>query len=113
MALTPPGDGPITLINVFDVPVETVDEFIERWRVRAQLMTAAPGFRDARLHRAVTPDARFPLVNVAHWDSQADLEAAHAADAFQEQIRALRDDARMAFSAYAASYELAVVLNRA
>jgi heme-degrading monooxygenase HmoA len=73
-------------------------------------MAAAPGFRDAKLHRAVSSQARFQLVNVAHWDSQADLEAALGSDAFQNGIRALREDPRMRFSAYPASYEVAAVL---
>jgi heme oxygenase (mycobilin-producing) len=72
----PPADGPITLINIFEVRAGQVEEFIAQWRGRAESMAAAPGFRDAKLHRAVSSQARFQLVNVAHWDSQADLEAA-------------------------------------
>jgi heme-degrading monooxygenase HmoA len=106
----PPRDGPVTLINIFEVPAEQVDEFVERWYARARFMAAAPGFRDATLHRAVSPLSRFQLVNVAHWDSQADLAAAQRGDAFQDGIRALREDPRMRFSAYPALYEAAAVL---
>jgi heme-degrading monooxygenase HmoA len=106
----PPADGPITLINIFEVRAGQVEEFIAQWRGRAESMAAAPGFRDAKLHRAVSSQARFQLVNVAHWDSQADLEAALSGDAFQNGIRALREDPRMRFSAYPALYEVAAVL---
>jgi heme-degrading monooxygenase HmoA len=103
-------DGPITLINIFEVPAEQVEEFIVQWRIRAEIMAAAPGFRNTRLHRAVSSRTRFQLVNIAHWDSQADLEAAQGSGAFQDRIRALREDARMQFSAFPARYEVAAVL---
>jgi heme-degrading monooxygenase HmoA len=103
-------DGPITVINVFEVPADQVREFIAQWRARAEIMAAAPGFRDTRLHRAFSPQARFQLVNVAHWDSQADLDAAQGSGAFQDRIRALREDPQLRFSAYPAVYEIAAIL---
>jgi heme oxygenase (mycobilin-producing) len=106
------GDGPITVINVFEVPAEQVEEFIAGWRARAEIMAAAPGFRDTRLHRAVSSQERFQLVNVAHWDSQADLEAAQRNGAFQKHIRALYEEPRMRFSAYPGFYEVAVELGK-
>ncbi|MEU7768995.1 antibiotic biosynthesis monooxygenase family protein [Nocardia sp. NPDC049190] len=71
-------DHGVTFINAIEVPAERVDEFIAQWRERAMLMRTAPGFRDVRLHRALSPDARFQLVNVAHWDSAEACEAAGA-----------------------------------
>ena len=41
----PVDGGPVTLINVFEVPVERIDTFIAQWRERAKIMSAAPGFR--------------------------------------------------------------------
>ena len=70
--------GPVTLINVFEIPAEQVDAFIEGWAERARIMTTHPGFRDTRLHRALSPEGRFQLVNVAHWDSAESTAAAHA-----------------------------------
>lgn len=105
-------DDPITVINIFELPPEQVGQFMTGWRVRADIMAAAPGFRDARLHRAVSPQTRFQLVNVAHWDSQEDLEATQDSDAFQDAIRVLREDPQMGFSAYPALYDVAVVLGR-
>ncbi|MCX4409874.1 MULTISPECIES: antibiotic biosynthesis monooxygenase [unclassified Streptomyces] len=62
-------DSGITLIDAWELPEERIDESIARWRERVGLIHAAPGFRDARLHRRLFPESRLGLVNVAHWDS--------------------------------------------
>jgi heme-degrading monooxygenase HmoA len=103
-------DDPITMINVFEVPAEQVDKFSAWWRTRAEIMAAAPGFRDARLHRAVSSRARFQLVNVAHWDSKAAHDEASAADAARDSIRVLREDPEMRVSANPAAYEVVAEL---
>jgi heme oxygenase (mycobilin-producing) len=95
---------PVTLINVFEVPAEQVDEFVASWRERAAIMSRQPGFRDSRLHRAVSSDARFQLVNVAHWDSQEALQAATANPEFQAAIRAVGELPGIRFSANPAVY---------
>ena len=95
---------PVTLINVFEVPAEQVENFITQWRKRAAIMSNAPGFRDSRLHRAMSPQARFQLVNVAHWDSCEVWQAATSNPEFQARIRALDEDPRMQFSANPALY---------
>ncbi len=59
----------ITLIDAWELPEDRIDESVARWRERVGLIHAAPGFQDARLHRRVSPESRFGLVNVAHWDS--------------------------------------------
>lgn len=78
-----PEDGPVTLINVFEIPAEQVDAFIEGWAERARIMSTRPGFRDAMLHRALSPDGRFQLVNVGHWDSVEAFTAAQENPEFQ------------------------------
>ena len=67
---------PLVLINVFSMPPEMVDSFITTWTDNAEKVKNAKGFRGTRLHRAIDPDARFPLVNVARWDSAEDWQAA-------------------------------------
>ena len=104
----PADDSPVTLINVFEVPAGHVDEFIAGWRERAALMSTKPGFRDTRLHRALSAQSRFPLVNVAHWESRAALHAAQADPGFQELIKAATTDPRAPVSANPAVYEIAV-----
>ncbi|MGE5762650.1 MAG: antibiotic biosynthesis monooxygenase family protein [Mycobacterium leprae] len=90
-----PADEPITLINVFEVPAQQVGTFVEQWRARAEIMTSAPGFRDARLHQALSPNARFQFVNVAHWDSREAWEAAQANPEFRARIDALEAEVRV------------------
>ena len=68
-------NGPITLINIFEIGADDVDQFLREWEERAEFLGRQPGFRSLRLHRAVNPDSRFGLVNVAEWDS---AEALHA-----------------------------------
>ena len=104
----PIGDGPVTLINVFEVPVEQIDTFIAQWRERAKIMSAAPGFRDSRLHRALSPQTRFQIVNVAHWDSRQAWEAATANPEFQDRLRALTEDPEAQISANPALYQIVV-----
>ena len=95
-------DQGVTFINVFEIPADHVDNFIEQWKQRAALLRQAPGFRDVRLHRALLPDSRFQLVNVAHWDS---VEACEAAGKNAEVV-ALVDSARQVASANPAFYEV-------
>ena len=69
-------DAPVTFVNAFELPAGRVEEFLAHWRARAELAAGAPGFRDARLHRALDPHTRFQLVNIAHWDSAEAWRAA-------------------------------------
>ena len=104
------GDDPITIMTIWEGSAEQVEEFIMQWRVRAEIMAAAPGFRDAKLHRAVSSQARFQLVNVAHWDSQAHLDAAHDNDEFRRSVRELHEDPKMQITGTPGVYEVAIVL---
>ncbi|MFD2417858.1 antibiotic biosynthesis monooxygenase family protein [Amycolatopsis pigmentata] len=70
--------GPVTFINVFEIPREDVEVFKAGWRRLAGIMASAPGFRDARLHEAISGETRFQLVNVAQWDSEEAWRAAAA-----------------------------------
>lgn len=99
-------DRPITLINIFEVSAEHVETFIAQWRERAALMAGKPGFLDSRLHRAVPPQARFQLVNVAHWESQQAWQDATADAEFQRRIQAATADVPIA--ANPAAYRVAV-----
>ncbi len=102
----PADDATVTFINVIEVPAEQVDMFIAQWRERAKIMSTAPGFRDSRLHRAVSSKTRFQLVNVAHWDSHQAWEAAMSHPEFQARMRALEDDRSVEVSASPALYEV-------
>lgn len=104
----PAGEGPVTLINVFEVPAGQAETFLAQWRERAQGMSAQPGFRDAVMYRALSPDARFQFVNVSHWDSREAHEKATARPEFQAGVRAVAQDPRQQVSANPALYQAAV-----
>ena len=104
----PAGNSPVTLINVFEVPSEHVDVFITQWRERAVLMSTKHGFLNSRLHRAISSQSRFQLVNVAHWESREAYQAAIADTEFQERIRAVTADPQVPISANPALYQVAV-----
>ena len=98
--------GPITFINVFEIDHDKVEPFLEGWRERAEFMSKQPGFRSFRLHRALTPDARFQLVNVAERESADALHAARARQYFQESTRRSVEDFEV--TAHPAIYRVAV-----
>ena len=103
-----PNGRSVTLINVFEVPADQVDAFIVQWRERAALMSTKPGFLDSRLHRALSSQTRFQLVNVAHWESAEAMQAATEDPEFEQRARAATADP--AVSANAALYQVAVEL---
>ena len=72
------------LINPFEVPEGMDDDrFLEGWGRAADYMRARPGFVASRLHRAVSPNARFRFVNVAEWARPQDFQAAVTSPEFQ------------------------------
>lgn len=90
------GGGAITLINVFELRPQDIEPFVRQWQERAKFMGRQPGFRSLRLHRALSPDARFQLVNVAEWESAEALRAATAQDYFQRSAQQSMHDFAMA-----------------
>jgi len=67
---------PVTLINAFEVPEGQLDKTIAFWEKARDFLKEQPGFLDTSLHRSLSPDARFQLVNVARWQSPAAFQAA-------------------------------------
>jgi heme-degrading monooxygenase HmoA len=66
---------PLVLINLFSMPREMVDDFVAHWESSIAPAKGAAGFRRTRLHRAIDPDAPYPVVNIARWDSVEDWRA--------------------------------------
>ena len=73
----------VTLINVFEVKPGLEDEALAYWERCAAVLRKQPGFVSTRLHRALRPDARFALVNVAEWESPQRFEAAVSSREFE------------------------------
>jgi heme oxygenase (mycobilin-producing) len=99
-----PDSGPITLINVFEIREDDVEAFLHEWRERAEFLGRQPGFRSLRLHRALSADARFQLVNVAEWESAEALQAATSQDFFQQSAQ--RSMSEFAVAAHPAIYRV-------
>jgi heme oxygenase (mycobilin-producing) len=85
--------GPITLVNLFEIEPANLEAFLVGWRERAALMSKQPGFRYLQLLRALSPDSRFQLVNVAEWESADALRAATACEDFQASARRAVEEA--------------------
>ena len=98
----------VTLINVFEMRPDHVDAFVAGWRERANMMATKPGFVDSRLHRALSPEAKFQVVNVAHWASTDAMQAATADPEFQWRIAAVTVSAEKPVSSNAALFEVVV-----
>ncbi|MGH9212763.1 MAG: antibiotic biosynthesis monooxygenase family protein [Acidimicrobiales bacterium] len=108
---SPPVSSVVTVINQFEVPVERVDTFIAQWRERAALMSAKPGFLDALLHRAISPRARFQVVNIAHWEDVEAWQTATADLEFRQHSSAVAAHSELVLAASSAAYEVAVELS--
>jgi len=102
------GNGPLTFINVFEIPGDKVDAFLPGWEERARIMSTMPGFGGYRMHRAVSGDSRFQLVVVGSWDSSEALDAAMANPEFRARMQALEGDPSVTFSNDAALYQVAL-----
>ena len=71
--------GAVTLINVFSVPEGMEKEAIRFWEKAAAFMQKQPGYISTALHKSITPDAQFELINLAKWESiEAFRQASHA-----------------------------------
>ena len=87
-------DGPVTFLNIFEIPREDIETFTAGWRERIALVDGAPGFRGAQLLEAVSETERFQLVNVTQWDSEEAQRAATASPALRRSVADARDDRR-------------------
>jgi hypothetical protein len=65
---------PLVVIDLFAMPVGMVDRFVENWEKNISDAEQAPGFRGIKLHRAVSPEAKYPVVSIAQWNSVEDWQ---------------------------------------
>jgi heme-degrading monooxygenase HmoA len=73
--------GPITVINRFTVDPADIPQFLAAWQVHAAYMKRCAGYISTQLHRGIGSSATF--VNVAVWESTAQLRTAVAAPGFK------------------------------
>ncbi|MBA3914784.1 MAG: antibiotic biosynthesis monooxygenase [Acidobacteriales bacterium] len=67
----------VTLVNCFEVAPGREEEFLALWRQVNNYMRRKEGYLNHRLHRSLSPGARYRFVNIAQWASVEDFNAAH------------------------------------
>jgi heme-degrading monooxygenase HmoA len=84
-------DGPVVLINQFNVAPEDAERFMEVWADDASFMKRQPGFISAQLHRGTAGNSTF--MNVAEWESARALGEAFGSPEFRERAARYPDSA--------------------
>ena len=79
-------DGPVTLMNCFEVPGGRDDAFTDLWTNTSGYFRVQRGFQSLRLHQALSPNAPFRFVNIANWSSIELFQAAHATEQFRTLV---------------------------
>ena len=77
-------DGPVVLINPFNVAPGDTGRFIEAWADDAAFMKQQPGFISTQLHQGTAGSTT--LVNVAVWESARALGRAFSTPEFQARV---------------------------
>jgi heme-degrading monooxygenase HmoA len=84
-------DGPVVLINEFNVAPEEAERFVEVWANDAAFMKQQPGFISAQLHRGTAGSTTF--VKLAVWESAKALGQAFRSPEFQARASRHPDNA--------------------
>jgi quinol monooxygenase YgiN len=87
-------DGPVVLINPFNVAPDDTAGFLEAWTDDAAFMKQQPGFISAQLHQGTAGSATF--VNVAVRQSARALGLAFSSPEFQARVARYPDSAAAA-----------------
>lgn len=72
---------PLVLINPFVVPAGSEDEAVAMWMKARDFLQLQPGYISTKLHKSISTDATYTLINVAQWES---------IEAFREATKAMR-----------------------
>lgn len=75
-ATDPTDQNHVVLINAFEIPEAEVPMAIEAWKKARDFLKEQPGYIETKLHRAITPNARFQLINIAKWATPEAFKAA-------------------------------------
>lgn len=98
-------DNGFIVIDTTRLVTERIDEFVDQWRNRAEIVSEAPGFRSARLLRAEAPETSIPLVMVAEWDSRAARDSALTDPGFRASATSSGDYAEVTGGEYTVADE--------
>jgi heme-degrading monooxygenase HmoA len=72
----------VTLINIFEVAAGDETEFVAAWEKTRDYLKTFPALIDSALHQSVH-DTQFRFVNIAHWTSAEDFNAAIRSPGFR------------------------------
>jgi heme-degrading monooxygenase HmoA len=78
--------GPVVLINKFEIADEEADRFLEAWAADAAVMKRQPGFISTQLHRGIGGSTVF--INYAVWESTDAFKRAFMNPEFQAKMKA-------------------------
>jgi heme-degrading monooxygenase HmoA len=84
-------DGPVVLINQFNVAASDAERLLEAWAEDAAYMKRRPGFISTQMHRGTAGSTTF--VNVAVWESAQALGDAFRSPEFQRGVGRYPDSA--------------------
>ena len=82
----------VTVINPFEVPQGREEEALSMWDTFADYFRKQPGYVSTRLHKAINPDAKFQLINIAEWESAEAFQSALSNPELQEIVNAMPTD---------------------
>jgi len=92
----------VILINPFEIPSGSVDEFFAEWEKVTAYMRQQPGFISIKLQRSITQGARFSFVNISEWTSTHAFQKAIE----NAEFRGLAKTAPEEFTQFPALYEV-------
>ena len=92
----------VILINPFEVPEGKEEEAIKGWDDAATYLRKQPGFISTKLHKTITPNSKFHLVNVAEWETPEAFMNAVNTDEFKKVTQKMVED----FPHYPALYDV-------
>jgi heme-degrading monooxygenase HmoA len=72
----------VTLINIFEVPAGDEDQFIAAWEKTRDYLKTFPAHIETALHQSLH-DTQFRFVNIAHWTSEDEFNAAVGSQGFR------------------------------
>lgn len=82
----------VIVINPFEVPQGREEEALAMWDAFAEYFRKQQGYISIRLHKAINPDAKFHLINIAEWESAEAFQAALSNPELQEVAKGLPGD---------------------
>ena len=92
----------IIVINPFEVQQGREDEALSMWETFAEYFRKQPGYISTKLHKAINPDAKFHLINIAEWESTEEFQSALNKPEFQDVVKNLPND----ITSYPGLYEI-------